>query len=435
MIFSRLPAGFASFISSRTSKRNHPRSEFNRRRLVTRWCSIAATTGIYLAGIYLTGFDSPKAMAAPAETSAPAPSAIPLVPPAPLPAWTLGPFLRPDGLNPIIQPQPNSLFNDPITQKPVKWEALHTFNPAAVVKDGKIYVLYRAEDDSGEMNIGRHTSRLGLAESEDGLHFKRSSAPVFYPDEDAQKENEWPGGCEDPRIAETEDGTYVLTYTQWNRKIFRIGVATSRDLVHWTKHGHAFAKAYDGKYANLRYKSSGIVTQVKDGRLIAAKIKGKYWLFWGEGKIRLATSDDLINWQPLEDENGKLVDLIGPRPGKFDSVFPEVGPPPILTKDGILLLYNGKNGRTQGDPRLGPDAYAAGQALFDAQNPQKLFGRLDEPFFKPELPFEMRGQYKGGTTFVEGLTYFKGKWFLYYGCADSFVGVAVHDPKTNIASR
>ncbi len=72
-------------------------------------------------------------------------------------------------------------FSDPILKKPVQWEALHTFNPAAIVRHGKVYVLYRAEDNSGAMEIGGHTSRLGLAESEDGIHFKRLPEPVFYP--------------------------------------------------------------------------------------------------------------------------------------------------------------------------------------------------------------------------------------------------------------
>ena len=107
------------------------------------------------------------------------------------------------------------------------WEALHTFNPAAIVRDGKVYVLYRAEDDSGTMQIGMHTSRLGLAESEDGIHFTRTGEPVFYPAEDDQKAREWPGGVEDPRIVEREDGTYVLTYTQWNRETYSVGIATS----------------------------------------------------------------------------------------------------------------------------------------------------------------------------------------------------------------
>jgi predicted GH43/DUF377 family glycosyl hydrolase len=309
----------------------------------------------------------------------------------------------------------------------VRWEALHTFNPAAVVRDGKVFVLYRAEDDSGDMKIGGHTSRLGLAESADGLHFTRRATPVFFPANDAQKDNEWPGGVEDPRITEAPDGTYVMTYTQWNQQRFRIGVATSRDLVRWTKHGQAFEKALGGKYADLRYKSSGIVARQSKGRLIAAKINGRYWMYWGERPIHLATSTDLINWQPVEDKGGKLVTLLDARPGLFDSGFPEVGPPPILTDKGIVLIYNGKNASTTGDPTLGPDAYAAGQALFDAKNPARLIDRLTAPFFKPEMPFEMRGQYQGGTTFIEGLVYFRDKWFLYYGCADSLVAVAVHD--------
>src|SRR5271168_2191837 len=131
--------------------------------------------------------------------------------------WVIGPFTRPASGNPVITPNPASTFTDPILKAPVKWEALHTFNPAAIVRDGKIYVLYRAEDDSGTMQIGMHTSRLGLAVSDDGIHFSRQDAPVFYPAIDDQQEREWPGGVEDPRIVQAPDGTYVLTYTQWNR--------------------------------------------------------------------------------------------------------------------------------------------------------------------------------------------------------------------------
>ena len=62
----------------------------------------------------------------------------------------------------------------------------------AVVKDGKVFVLYRAEDDSGDMMIGGHTSRIGLAESTDGLHFTRRPAPVLYPDNDGEKDRAVP---------------------------------------------------------------------------------------------------------------------------------------------------------------------------------------------------------------------------------------------------
>jgi predicted GH43/DUF377 family glycosyl hydrolase/lysophospholipase L1-like esterase len=340
------------------------------------------------------------------------------------PPWVIGPFARPATGNPVVTPNPATTFQDPIRHAPVQWEALHTFNPAAVVRHGKVYVLYRAEDNSGAMEIGGHTSRLGLAESDDGIHFKRVGEPVLYPAEDDQKAREWPGGVEDPRIVELDDGTYVLTYTQWNRKTYSVGIASSRDLRHWTKHGPAFLTALGGKYANLMYKSAGIVTQLKGGRLIAAKIAGRYWMYWGEGSIRLATSDDAIHWIPVEDMHGNTVEFLRPRPGHFDSTFPETGPPPILTNKGIVMLYNGKNATEGGDPTLGPDAYAAGEALFEATNPAHLLELTDKPVLKPELPYEKTGQYAAGTTFAEGLVFFRGKWFLYYGCADSLVAVA-----------
>jgi beta-1,2-mannosidase len=337
--------------------------------------------------------------------------------------WEIGPFARPASGNPVIAPRAESSFIDPILKTPVHWEVLHTFNPAAIVRDGKVYVLYRAEDDSGAMEIGGHTSRLGLAESTDGISFVRRADPVFYPAEDAQQPREWPGGVEDPRIVEAEDGTYVLTYTQWNRKTYSVGIATSSDLTHWKKGGPSFAIAAGGKYAELKYKSAGIVTQVDKGRLIAAKINGRYWMYWGEGAIHLATSSDLIHWSPVEDAKGTPIEVLRPRSGHFDSTFPETGPPPVLTSVGIVVLYNGKNAVKDGDPDLGPNAYAAGEALFDRSDPARLVEQTEHPVLKPVMPYEKTGQYAAGTTFAEGLVYFRDQWFLYYGCADSLVAV------------
>jgi len=341
-------------------------------------------------------------------------------------SWEIGPLTRPVSGNPVITPRPQSKFADPILKEQAQWEALHTFNPAAIVRDRKVYVLYRAEDNSGSMDIGMHISRLGLAESADGIHFTRRGEPVFYASEDGQKAREWPGGVEDPRLVELEDGTYVLTYTQWNRETHSVGIATSKDLEHWTKHGPAFFAAAGGKYAQLRYKSAGIVTRMdaQKGRLIAAKIDGKYWMYWGEGVVHLASSEDAIHWTPMEDAKGNPIELLKPRAGHFDSSFPETGPPPVLTAKGIVMLYNGKNAETGGDPAMGPNAYAAGEALFDAKNPAHLIAQTDRPLLKPELPYEKTGQYAAGTTFAEGLVFFHGKWFLYYGCADSLVAVA-----------
>lgn len=349
-----------------------------------------------------------------------------------LPEWAFGGFERPEGVNPIIVPDTNTKFFCPMHKDSIGWEESDTFNPAAVVKDGKIYVLYRAEDNSAT-GIGKRTSRIGLAESSDGIKMTLRNEPVLYPAEDAAKELEWPGGCEDPRVAVTEDGLYVMFYTGWNRQVPRLCVATSRDLVKWEKHGLAFGKAYDGKFENLASKSASIVTKVIDGKQVISKVNGKYMMYWGEEMINIAESDDLINWAPQIDEKGELKGIVFPRPKYFDSALTECGPPAIITDKGILLLYNGKN-RTdeERDQRFNAGTYSAGQILFDLNDPAKIVGRLDVPFFRPIADFEKSGQYVDGTVFIEGLAFLNNKWYLYYGCADSKVGVAIYDPAKKI---
>ena len=339
--------------------------------------------------------------------------------------WMLGPFKRPPQAQPVIEPNSNSVFDCPMRKMAVHWEATHTFNPAAVVKDGKVWLFYRAEDQSGSQHIGSYTSRLGLATSEDGIHFTRRPTPVLYPDNDDQKEREWEGGCEDPRCVELEDGTYRLLYTQYSRlpgvpRKTTLGIARSTDLIHWTKEG--FVSGLDEKGRIVApHKSASLVCGVRDGRLIAARINGRYWLYYGEGAIHLMTSEDLRVWTPVKDFT------FGTRPNHFDSGLAECGPPALMTERGIVLLYNGKNANPLkgGDPALKNGAYAGGQALFDANDPTKLLARSESPFIQPELPWEAGGQYGAGTTFIEGLVLLRGQWFLYYGCADSLVGVAV----------
>lgn len=338
----------------------------------------------------------------------------------------IGPWQR-ASTQPVIAPRKESTFLDPVSGTSTHWEALHTFNPAAIVRNGKVYVLYRAEDDSGAMAIGGHVSRLGFAVSDDGIHFQRMPEPVLYPAKDQQLSRESPGGVEDPRLVERPEGGYVLTYTQWSRdrQSYSVGIATSDDLQHWQKHGPAFQGALGGRYDELKYKSAGIITERHGDRLVAAKINGKYWMFWGEIEVGLATSDDLVHWTPLEEAPGKTKVMLRARPGKADSAFPETGPPPVLTPKGIVMLYNAKNAEgAGGQPGLQPGTYTVEEVLFRADDPTKLIGRTEQPVFQPELPFERSGQYTAGTTFAEGLVLFKGEWWMYYGCADSFVGVA-----------
>ncbi len=348
--------------------------------------------------------------------------------------WQLIPFVKIDSVNPILTPGKGT-FLDPILHKSVLWEEKDVFNPAIVNKDGKIYMLYRAQDKIGKP---AGTSRLGLAISTDAIHFTRLPNPVFYPANDEFKKLEWEGGCEDPRIVEDSYGTYYMTYTAFDGKTARLLVATSTDLLHWKKYGAVFAKAFNGKYANAWSKSGSIVSTYVNGKIVATKINNKYWMYWGDKQIWAATSVDLINWTPLmlsgTEKNDARLNLGSPlmadlkvilntRNGKFDSDLVESGPPAMLTDNGILLIYNSRNDQKIGDKTLQTGTYSAGQVLFDKNDPTKVLQRSESSFIKPDKPYEITGQVNQ-VCFVEGLINFNKHWYLYYGTADSKIAVA-----------
>jgi predicted GH43/DUF377 family glycosyl hydrolase len=347
--------------------------------------------------------------------------------------WMLVPFVKNDAANPILTPL-KTTFTDPILKKKVAWEEKDVFNPAAVVRGNKVYLLYRAQDKIG---LPAGTSRIGLAYSDDGLHFTRVKEPVLKPENDEYKKYEWQGGCEDPRIVEDDKGTYYMTYTAYDGTTARLFIATSKDLYHWKKYGSVFKNAQGGKFINYWSKSGSVICKVVGSKLVAQKINGKYWMYWGESNIYMATSNDLINWTPLPetDPSKKQYDslrnyeafkiLFGTRDHKFDSELVEPGPPAIITKDGIVFIYNSKNSPTKGDKSLPDGVYSAGQILADKNNPEKVIDRSDNNFFKPDKEYEITGQINN-VCFLEGLVPFKSKWFLYYGTADSKIAVAVH---------
>jgi beta-1,2-mannosidase len=333
--------------------------------------------------------------------------------------WAILPFTKGDSINPILAAGLGE-FRCPILKQKIKWEEKDVFNPAAVVRHDTVFLLYRAEDVVGKY---AGTSRIGLAYSLDGFHFIRNAEPILFPDEDFMKRYEWEGGIEDPRIIEDEHGTYFLTYTAYDGKLARLCMASSTDLTHWTKHGLVLNDNYRDRWS----KSGAIVGKRVGDKIIAQKINKKYWMYFGDTDLFMATSDDLIHWQPLE-ENGKIKSVLEPREGYFDSRLVESGPAAMLTDKGVVLLYNGMNLTNKGNSTIAKDAYCSGQALFDKKDPSKLIDRLEKNFLRPDQPYEINGQVNQ-VCFIEGLVPFRGKWFLYYGTADSKIGVATSSIK------
>jgi predicted GH43/DUF377 family glycosyl hydrolase len=232
-----------------------------------------------------------------------------------------------------------------------------------------------------------------------------------------------------------------MNYTSYDGDKARLMVASSPDLLHWKKWGRAFEDAATTQYADGWSKSGSIVSSYSSGTPVAQKIKGVYWMYWGDQNIWAATSDDLIHWKPVLYKDGEpretnlrgvakeipeVKTVFGPRAKKWDSDLVESGPPALLTNAGILLLYNSRNVPAIGDSALAEGTYTAGQVLLDIKDPTKVLQRSDHYFMKPEKPYEVNGQVNF-VCFIEGLVHFKNKWFLYYGTADSKIAVAVCD--------
>jgi len=273
------------------------------------------------------------------------------------------------------------------------WESAGTFNPAVVIRGGKIVMLYRAQDKQG-------TSRLGYAESADGVHFTRRDEPVLSPSEEYEKD----GGVEDPRLVQFGD-TYYLTYTGYNKKDAQLCLATSKDLIQWNRKG-VIIPAYTGNW-NVKW--------TKSGAIVPEKIDGKYWMYFlgttadNKDQAGLAYSSDLLHWT-----EATQIPVLPVRPGQFDSHVAEAGPAPILTSKGIVLIYNGA------DDNL---VYRTGIAIFDRNDPRKLLWRSNEPVFSPEKEWEKVGQVPN-VVFVEGMVRQHDRYVFYYGGADTYVGVA-----------
>jgi predicted GH43/DUF377 family glycosyl hydrolase len=341
--------------------------------------------------------------------------------------WQIGPFERLPGA--VLAPHPE-----------LSWASKDLFNPGAVVHAGQVHLLVRGEDHVGRM---AGTSRIGLAASSDGATFAVDPDPVLAPGDDAWTTFEAVGGCEDPRVVEAPDGTYVCHYTGFDGRTPTLMVATSSDLRSWRKHGPAFAGT---PYAARASKSGAVVTEVRDDRLVAAPVGGRFWMYWGERICFAATSDDLVRWTPIDhdatgdrhlefdEERGAwdihhepgtraLRPLLFPRRGRFDSALVEPGPPAVRTEHGIVLVYNGANDATHGDPSVPAMTYQPGQALFDIEDPAACIARCTEPFLR--LADDERDGQVANVCFAEGLVRFDGRWRLYLGLADSRIGCAV----------
>jgi len=269
------------------------------------------------------------------------------------------------------------------------------FNPAAATVNGVTVLLARVEDRRG-------ISHLAVARSPNGVdNWSIANEPLLAPDDETASE-QW--GFEDPRVVwVAELDRWVITCTAYGPAGPAVFLAATED--------------FD---AVERY---GIIRQPEDknAALLPHRIDGRWVLlhrpktqFGGaHGEILLSRSDDLVNWSAPEQ-------VLQPRAGAWwDSLRIGIGPPPVRTEDGWLLIYHGVKETVAGA------VYRVGLALLDLDEPTRVLRRLPNWVFAPLEPYERTGDV-ANIVFPCGLLHDAGsdEVRLYYGAADSSVCLA-----------
>lgn len=289
--------------------------------------------------------------------------------------------------NPVLEPTNNW------------WETKSVFNCAVAECDGKIHMLYRAIGDD-------NTSRLGHAISDDGFNFERLPVP-FY--ESPQNDEFERLGCEDPRITFI-DGTYYITYigasvypaSEKRPPTFgfgppwrcRVSLLSTKDFKTVNRHGIILPDMDD-----------------KDAVIFPEKINGKYVMYHRIlPDMWISYSDDLIHWR-----DHKV--LMCPNKGTWDGERIGAGAPPIKTPEGWLNIYHGVDHNR---------FYRLGVFLSDLDDPSRVISRSAVSILDPEHAFECEGCVPN-VVFTCGIIERDNHYLIYYGGADSSIGLAIMD--------
>lgn len=277
--------------------------------------------------------------------------------------------------------------NPILTYKDLPFLCNAIYNPGATKFGDKYILLPRVEDE-------KRDNRLHVAISDDGIHFKVNPKPIDIPhDPDAER---WEYHYYDPRITYLE-GYYYITYNaQSFGEVVRIGLLRTKDFEHferlpfittaWNRNCALFPEKINGLYARIDRTMNGDMT-----------------INW------VSYSPDLIHWG-----QSKPIEL------KPQTWFREkwgVGPPPIKTEKGWLMIFHGVW-------RAISDVYRLGVALLDLEDPSRVIGQYPGFILTPRELYERVGDV-ANCVFCNGVILEpNGELKVYYGAADTCIGLA-----------
>jgi predicted GH43/DUF377 family glycosyl hydrolase len=285
-----------------------------------------------------------------------------------------------------------SADNPIVTAADLPYRANTVFNPGAASLGDETLLLMRVEDLRG-------ISHLSVARSRDGRSdWRIDPEPALRPAPERHPEEVW--GIEDPRVTWLpEREAFGVAYTAYSRRGPLVSLALSPDLRSFTRLGPAmppddkdaalFPRRFDGRWALIHRPTP----------LVGAS---HIWLSW---------SPDLRHW-------GDHTLLLPARDGAWwDAGKIGLGPPPLETSEGWLLMYHGVHRTASGS------LYRLGLALLDLERPDRVLRRSDEWVFGPAQTYERVGDVVG-VVFPCGWVVQGDELLLYYGSADTSIGLA-----------
>jgi len=306
-------------------------------------------------------------------------------------------------------------------RKEIDWESKAVFNPSVVYDNGVFRMLYRTYPNILDFTTPRlrrpgfyfknQISYIGYAESKNGINFERKSTPFISPSENYDRY-----GCEDPRITKIGD-TFYITYTAIDKLIekkdpdmkIRIALATTKDFITVEKHG--------------------VIGPPK-----SSKASALFPETVNEGKIALimTINPDSTNSHVAIRYYNSIDEVLNQTDESWDNFLknsenaailqtqwwlhrgPELGAPPIRTDRGWLLIFSNESMS---------DSWTIGAALLDINNPDILIARTPSYILQPTTNYETNGLVPN-VTFPEGAVIVDDTLYVYYGGADTVIGLA-----------
>lgn len=279
------------------------------------------------------------------------------------------------------------------------------FNPGAVSLASETVLLVRVEARTG-------ISHIAVARSDDGVGgWRIDPEPLLMPVPENEGEC-W--GFEDARAVWVEElGTHVISCTAYGPAGPAVFLATSADFTTVERLGIVAAP------------------EDKNAALLPERVGGEWILFHrpvsGFGNVHpgisLSRSSDLRSWSTPEA-------VMAPRAGAWwDALRIGIGPPPLETDAGWLLVYHGVKETVSGA------IYRIGLALLDLEEPTRVLKRTEDWVLAPSEAYERQGDVPN-TIFPCGLIHDvdADELRLYYGAADSCICLATASFEETLAA-